>query len=138
MEVGIMKCTRNNYRLTDIQATLGITQLAKNPKGVEIRNEIAKKYQTEFQGKIKFQFVTQHTRNAYHLFIIEIKERKKFYEYLKSKGIHAQIHYIPLHMLPYYRKIGYEDAMLTNSENYYENCISLPMYPTLSDEEQII
>ena len=54
---------------------------------------------------------------------------------ISNQGIHAQIHYIPLHMLPYYRKIGYEDAMLTNSENYYENCISLPMYPTLSDEE---
>ena len=73
--------------------------------------------------------------NAHHLFVIEVDDRKGLYEHLQSKGIYAQIHYIPVHTLPYYRSIGYEDADLTNAENYYQSCISLPMYPTLTAEE---
>ena len=124
-----------NYRLTDIQATLGITQLAKNPKGVERRNEIAEKYKSAFQGIIKYQSLPEKMLNAHHLFVIEVDDRKGLYEHLKSKGIYAQIHYIPVHTLPYYRRIGYEDADLTNAENYYQHCLSLPMYPTLTAEE---
>ena len=125
-----------NYRLTDIQATLGITQLAKNNSGVLKRNEIAQKYQTAFKSKIKFQRVPDNFYNAYHLFIIEYKNRKKLYDYLKALGIHTQVHYIPIHKLPYYKKIGYSEADLKNSEEYYENCLSLPMYPTLTSNEQ--
>ena len=125
-----------NYRLTDIQATLGITQLAKNPKGVEKRNEIAEKYKRAFEGKIKYQSLPKKILNAHHLFVIEVDDRKGLYEHLKSKGIYAQIHYIPVHTLPYYRSIGYEDADLTNAENYYNRCISLPMFPSLTEEEQ--
>jgi dTDP-4-amino-4,6-dideoxygalactose transaminase len=125
-----------NYRLTDIQAALGISQLAKNNAGVVRRNEIAKKYQDAFKGKIKFQEIPSNGLNAHHLFVIEIPNRKAVYEALKEKGIYAQIHYIPVHTLPYYRQIGYSGASLTNSESYYARCLSLPMYPTLKDEEQ--
>lgn len=125
-----------NYRLTDIQSALGITQLAKNDKGVKRRNEIANKYQKAFEGKIKFQKVTDKQYNAYHLFVIEVDDRKEMYDYLKEKGIFAQIHYIPVHTLPYYKEIGYGEAELSNSEQYYKKCISLPMYPSLTDEEQ--
>ena len=62
--------------------------------------------------------------------------RKELYDSLYSKGILAQIHYIPVHTLPYYKKIGYSTASLVNAEKYYSRCISLPMYPTLSNEEQ--
>ena len=58
------------------------------------------------------------------------------YDYLHSNGILAQIHYIPVHTLPYYKEIGYNGAALKHSENYYSKCISLPMFPTLKDEEQ--
>lgn len=125
-----------NYRLTDIQATLGITQLAKNPEGVKRRNEIAKNYKRAFKGLIKHQSLSAGTLNAHHLFIIEVDDRNGLYEHLRSKGIYAQIHYIPVHTLPYYRRIGYENADLTNAENYYQSCISLPMYPTLTKKEQ--
>jgi len=125
-----------NYRLTDIQATLGITQLAKNPKGVEKRNEIAEKYKRAFEGLIKCQYLPEGMLNAHHLFVIEVDDRKDLYDHLKSKGIYAQIHYIPIHTLPYYRLIGYEGAELTNAENYYQHCLSLPMYPTLTKTEQ--
>lgn len=125
-----------NYRLTDFQAALGITQLAKNEKGVERRNEIATNYKKAFEGKIKFQLLPNGMVNAHHLFIIEVENRKELYEFLHSKGVLAQIHYVPVHTLPYYKEIGYQGAGLVNAEKYYAHCISLPMYPTLSDVEQ--
>jgi UDP-4-amino-4,6-dideoxy-N-acetyl-beta-L-altrosamine transaminase len=125
-----------NYRLTDFQSSLGITQLSKNNKGVKRRNEIALVYKNAFEGLIKFQSLPLNTYNAHHLFVIEVENRKGLYDYLKSNNIFSQIHYIPLHLLPYYKKIGYEDANLIHSENYYANCLSLPMYPTLTQEEQ--
>ncbi len=125
-----------NYRLTDIQAALGITQLAKNNAGLERRNDIARKYKEAFTGKVKFQDLPEGVYNAHHLFVIEVEERKELYDYLKKYQIFAQIHYIPVHILPYYKEIGYVDADLSLAENYYQRCISLPMFPTLTEEEQ--
>ena len=125
-----------NYRLTDFQSALGITQLAKNEKGVERRNEISSNYKKAFKGKIKFQDLPIGTYNAHHLFIIEVENRKELYDLLHSKGILAQIHYVPVHTMPYYKNIGYSEADLSNAETYYSKCISLPMYPTLKFDEQ--
>ncbi|RKF03944.1 UDP-4-amino-4,6-dideoxy-N-acetyl-beta-L-altrosamine transaminase [Tenacibaculum lutimaris] len=124
-----------NYRLTDFQSALGITQLAKNNRGVIRRNEIAQTYKNAFQGKIKFQSLPSGSYNAHHLFVIEVDNRKELYDFLKSHNIFAQIHYIPVHTLPYYKNIGYSEAELTNAEKYYSRCISLPMFPSLTDEE---
>lgn len=125
-----------NYRLTDIQSALGISQLAKNTEGVARRNEIALNYKKAFEGKIKYQGLPEGTYNAHHLFVIEVEDRKGLYDYLRAQNIFAQIHYIPVHKLPYYQAIGYSGVDLKYSEDYYENCISLPMYPTLTDVEQ--
>lgn len=125
-----------NYRLTDIQSALGITQLAKNESGVIRRNEIATCYKEAFRNKIKFQSLPENTYNAHHLFIIEVDDRKGLYDVLRTNNIFAQIHYIPVHTLPYYKEIGYEGASLKNSEAYYKRCISLPMFPTLTNQEQ--
>lgn len=130
-----------NYRLTDIQASLGITQLSKNDARVKKRNQIAQTYKRAFsklvnEKKIKYQATAKHFYNAHHLFIVEVQERKKLYDYLHQHQIFAQIHYIPIHFLPYYQKVGYGDAPLANAEKYYEKCISLPMYPSLTEEEQ--
>ena len=125
-----------NYRLTDIQCALGITQLAKNDKGVARRNEIAKKYKEAFKGKIKFQSLPKGSYNAHHLFVIEVEKRKELYDYLRAFKIYTQVHYIPVHTLPYYQEIGYDEADLSNSEKYYSRCLSLPMYPSLTKEEQ--
>ena len=126
----------HNYRLTDFQSALGITQLIKNNKGVERRNEIALIYKNAFKNKVKFQKVSLGSYNAYHLFIIEIDNRKGLYDYLKLNKILTQIHYIPIHTHPYYKKIGYQDANLFYSERFYSKCLSLPMYPSLNSEEQ--
>lgn len=131
-----MKDLGFNYRLTDIQCALGITQLAKNEAGVKRRNQIAKRYKSAFEGNIKCQHLLEDHYNAHHLFVIEVENRKELYDNLRLEMIFAQIHYIPVHTLPYYKKIGYDGASLNNAENYYSHCISLPMYPTLTDEEQ--
>lgn len=125
-----------NYRLTDIQSALGITQLAKNNSGVKRRNEIARKYKEAFQERVKFQSLPFNSYNAHHLFVVEVDDRKELYNYLREHNIYAQIHYIPIHILPYYKEIGYHDANLSNSEQYYSRCISLPMYPSLTNQEQ--
>jgi len=127
-----------NYRLTDIQSALGISQLAKNDAGVIRRNEISKAYKKAFQNKAKFQDLPKGSYNAHHLFVIEVDDRKELYDYLREHNIFAQIHYIPVHKLPYYKEIGYGSLDLSNSENYYSKCISLPMYPALKEEEQKI
>jgi UDP-4-amino-4,6-dideoxy-N-acetyl-beta-L-altrosamine transaminase len=131
-----MKELGYNYRLTDIQSALGITQLKKNDKGVERRNQIANKYKIAFNNKIKYQSLNLGDLNAHHLFVIEVNNRKKLYDFLRTYNIFAQIHYIPLHTLPYYSNIGYDNANLKNAENYYNKCISLPMYPSLTNTEQ--
>ena len=124
-----------NYRLTDIQSALGITQLAKNNAGVTRRNEIANIYKQAFKNKIKFQSLSKDTYNAHHLFVIEVENRKELYDFLRENNIFAQIHYIPIHYLPYYKNIGYAAADLKNAESYYKKCISLPMYTTLTELE---
>ena len=126
-----------NYRLTDIQSALGISQLLRNNKVVKKRNEIAETYKDAFNGKIKYQSVPYDNKyNAYHLFIIEVENRKELYDFLHENGVLVQIHYIPIHLLPYYKNIGYEDKDFINSIKYYKKCISLPMYPTLRIKEQ--
>ncbi|HAV25627.1 MAG TPA: UDP-4-amino-4,6-dideoxy-N-acetyl-beta-L-altrosamine transaminase [Bacteroidetes bacterium] len=125
-----------NYRLTDFQSALGISQLARNDAGVKTRNQIADRYKKAFEGKIKFQALPNGQINAHHLFVIEVNNRKELYDQLRENKIFAQIHYIPVHTLPYYKNIGYKGADLTNAEAYYARCISLPMYPTLTLEEQ--
>lgn len=125
-----------NYRLTDIQSALGITQLSKNLEGVKRRNEIAENYKLAFKEIIKYQNIPLGTLNAHHLFVVEVNNRKDVYDKLRAKGIYAQIHYIPVHQLPYYKEIGYNGANLQHAENYYSQCLSLPMYPTLTNEEQ--
>ena len=124
-----------NYRLTDIQSALGLSQLSKNTLGVERRNVIAETYKKAFKGIIKYQSLPENRYNAHHLFVIEVEDRKGLYDFLRNQNIFAQVHYIPVHKLPYYKSIGYQDADLSNSENYYSKCISLPMYPSLKDED---
>lgn len=126
-----------NYRLTDFQAALGLSQLKRAEEGLSRRLEIASVYDNAFSGKsfIKGQsgVVDGH---AYHLYIIEVENRKGLYDYLRANNIFAQVHYIPVHLMPYYRELGWKEGDMPNAENYYENCLSLPMYPTLSDEDQ--
>jgi UDP-4-amino-4,6-dideoxy-N-acetyl-beta-L-altrosamine transaminase len=133
-----MKELGYNYRLTDFQAALGLSQLQRADEGIQRRREIARTYEKAFQNTdfIKGQsgVVTGH---AYHLYVIEVDDRLGLYNYLRENHVYAQIHYIPCHLMPYYRGQGWNEGDRLNAENYYRQCISLPMYPTLSDEEQV-
>jgi len=126
-----------NYRLSDFQAALGISQLERAESGLAQRRIIAERYNDAFNGKsfIKGQsgIIEGH---AYHLYIIEVDNRVGLYNHLKQNGILAQIHYIPCHLMPYYRQLGWEVNDLPIAEAYYRQCISLPMFPTLTDAEQ--
>lgn len=126
-----------NYRFTDFQAALGISQLSRADQGIERRRAIAKKYAAAFEGKpfIKGQsgVIDGH---AYHLYVIETDDRLGLYNDLRANKIFAQIHYIPCHLMPYYKQFGWKEGDFRLAESYYKKCISLPMYPTLTDKEQ--
>lgn len=126
-----------NYRLTDFQAALGISQLKRADDGLKRRREIAAVYQKAFHGcnfiKGQSGIVYGH---AYHLYVIEVEDRLGLYNYLREHEIFAQIHYIPVHLMPYYKRFGWKKGDFPCAEKYYDQCISLPMFPTLSDTEQ--
>lgn len=126
-----------NYRLTDFQAALGLSQLNRADKGVIRRREIALNYHNAFDQKsyIKGQS-TSVNGHAYHLYIIEVEDRIGLYNYLRQNKVFAQIHYIPCHLMPYYKGLGWKEGDMPFAENYYKHCISLPMYPTLTNEQQ--
>ncbi len=126
-----------NYRLTDFQAALGLSQLKRTNKGLSRRKQIAKRYYEALKDKqyIKRQsgYLEEH---AYHLYIIEVEDRRGLYEHLKKHKIFAQVHYIPVHLMPYYRQYGWKEEDLPNALAYYKTCLSLPIFPSLKDEEQ--
>jgi UDP-4-amino-4,6-dideoxy-N-acetyl-beta-L-altrosamine transaminase len=127
-----------NYRITDIQAALGLSQLKRADKGIERRVEIAKLYENAFSEApfIKNQS-GYYEGHAYHLYIINVKRnRLGLYNFLKKEGIYAQVHYIPCHLMPYYQGLGYKPGDFPLAEEYYSGCLSIPMFPSLTNEQQ--
>ena len=125
-----------NYRITDIQAALGSSQLSRASKGMERRVEISKTYNDAFHSKGIETLDTNREGHAFHLYVVLVNNRKELYDYLRSKKIFAQVHYIPVHLQPYYKNLGWKEGDFPNAENYYNRCLSLPMFPTLTDTEQ--
>ncbi len=127
-----------NYRLPDILCALGLSQLQRAEQGLAKRRLIAQVYDNAFeQTAIKHLQHPVDGGHAYHLYIIKVDNRKQLYDALRAEGIYAQIHYIPVHTMHYYRSIENGISVkMPQAEQYYEKCISLPMYPALSEEEQ--
>ncbi|MBC98969.1 MAG: UDP-4-amino-4,6-dideoxy-N-acetyl-beta-L-altrosamine transaminase [Halobacteriovoraceae bacterium] len=131
-----------NYRMTDIQASLGRSQLNRLSQYIERRHEVATFYHTTLKDSA---FITpmqiETSYSAYHLYVIRVdrsktnKSRREIFDYLRSKGVGVNVHYIPVHTQPYYRELGFKEGMFPNAEAYYESAISLPMFPTITDEE---
>lgn len=126
-----------NYRITDFQAALGLSQLKRADWSVNRRNEIALKYNEAFESTgIVTPVVANNVHHGYHLYVIQVEKRLELYDHLRSRNIFAQVLYIPVHTFPYYKNLGWKNGDFPISEKYYRRCLSLPMYPTLTSEEQ--
>lgn len=130
-----------NYRITDFQAALGLSQLKRADEGLKRRRAIARKYDEAFSGHphVRSQLLEMGNKpsgHAYHLYVIKAPRRLELYNFLRDQKIFAQVHYIPAHLMPYYRGLGWKEGDMPAAEEYYRQCLSLPMFPTLTDEQQ--
>lgn len=134
-----MQALGYNYRITEFQAALGISQLKRLNWSIARRNVIAERYDEAFAGTVvKTPFRAKGLTHAFHLYIIQVPpaERKGLYDFLRSQRIYSQVLYIPAHLMPYYRQFGWKQGDMPVAEDYYTRCLALPMFPSLTDEEQ--
>jgi len=129
-----------NYRITDIQAALGRSQLKKSDLFVKRRREIAQRYNSAFSDNPYFQIPMEkeNCQSSYHLYIIRLRnlyagKREAVFRLLRSQGLGVQVHYIPVYFHPYYQKRGFQRGLCPKAEDYFGRCISLPLFPAMSD-----
>jgi UDP-4-amino-4,6-dideoxy-N-acetyl-beta-L-altrosamine transaminase len=126
-----------NYRIPDMLCALGVTQLKRADEGIKRREEIAARYDAAFAKHSDKVTSPKYSKgHAFHLYIIQVADRLGLYNHLRSNNIFAQVHYIPVHTMPYYQSLGFKKGSMPVAEHYYTQCLSLPMYPTLTNEEQ--
>jgi UDP-4-amino-4,6-dideoxy-N-acetyl-beta-L-altrosamine transaminase len=132
-----------NYRMTELQAALGISQMERIDEFVRKRHAIADRYNKLLENfPVKVPYHLENTYSAMHLYVIRlnldeiVKTHRQVFEELRENGIGVNLHYIPVHMQPYYKAMGFNLGDFIEAENYYREAISLPMYPTLSLVEQ--
>lgn len=132
-----------NYRLTDIQAALGMSQLKKLDNFKAKKKELFNLYKNEFAGDERFSLLEEpgYSNACYHLcpLLIDFNKikitKENLFNNLKNKGLHLQVHYIPVHTQPYYREMGYKWGDFPKAEKYYEKAISLPLYTQLTPKD---
>jgi UDP-4-amino-4,6-dideoxy-N-acetyl-beta-L-altrosamine transaminase len=132
-----------NYRMNDIQAALGLSQIKRLDDYIKTRHKIAKKYDKEFENfSIKIPHQHPKVYSAYHLYPVCFEEnnvgviQKKIYDDLWKNNIAVNLHYIPVHRHPYYENLGFKKEDFPAAEKFHREAISLPMYPTLSAKQQ--
>jgi UDP-4-amino-4,6-dideoxy-N-acetyl-beta-L-altrosamine transaminase len=131
-----------NYRITDIQATLGISQLHRLYDYVDQRNLIAEKYNNELSAlPLQLPTIQPGNRSAFHLYVIRLLDsdasmHRIVFHKLREMGIGVNLHYIPVHLHPYYRELGFSKGQFPISEAYAQSAISIPMYPTLTEADR--
>ena len=129
-----------NYRITDLQSALGLTQLAKLERFVAARNAIAERYRAAFAGVEGLRVAPaapSGARHAYHLFVVHVADRRALYDGLRERGVGSQVHYLPVYLHPWYRRTyGYAPGLCPAAEDYYAGCLSLPCFPALTESEQ--
>ena len=125
-----------NYRIPDILCALGSSQLKKLPAFLKRRRAIAQQYRAAFAGndRIALQSQPEDRLNAWHLFTIQVpaERRRALYDHLHARGVLANVHYIPVHKLPFYQRRGWAGKTLPNAEAYYAGALSLPMHAALT------
>ena len=131
-----------NYRITDIQCALGSSQIEKLSTIVNERREIAARYD-QLLADLPVTCPWQHPdmNSSWHLYVIRIdqpgRSRREVFEKLRAAGVGVQVHYIPVHLQPYYRRLGFKPGDYPVAESYYESAISLPIFPGLHIEDQV-
>lgn len=138
-----MQMLGHNFRLTDFQCALGISQLKRLDEFTAKRKKIAEKYAKAFEANPYFDIpkVRENSESAWHLYAIRLKEslwtkKKEIFDKMSEKNIHLQVHYIPVYWHPYYEHLGYKKGLCPGAEKFYKSQISLPIYPNLSPEDQ--
>jgi len=127
-----------NYRMNDIEAALGLSQLNQLPCFIEQRNQLAKTYQSELAAStVSQQVVGQNDVSAWHLFVVRLTDcgeaqRNVIFNHMRNAGIGVNIHYIPVHLQPYYAELGFSLGDFPTVEQYYNQCITLPLHPGLT------
>ncbi|TAK05484.1 MAG: UDP-4-amino-4,6-dideoxy-N-acetyl-beta-L-altrosamine transaminase [Candidatus Manganitrophaceae bacterium] len=131
-----------NYRMTDLQAALGRSQLKKVDRFVARRREIAALYQAAFKGNASFDLPVERSADvsSYHLYPIRLKDpfkakKKEIFSRLRAEGLGVQVHYLPVYWHPIYQKLGYRKGLCPAAEDFYQREISLPLFPAMSQEE---
>lgn len=131
-----------NYRMTDIQAALGISQMNRIDAFIMRRRNLATRYLDALRDlPVTLPFEQTETRSAWHLFVVLVdqmatkRERKDVFDTLRAADILVNVHYIPVHLQPYYRRLGFREGDFPVAEHYYERTLSLPMHTKLSDVE---
>jgi UDP-4-amino-4,6-dideoxy-N-acetyl-beta-L-altrosamine transaminase len=132
-----------NYRMTDIQAALGTSQLRRLDHYLTRRRQLVRQYAELFDGApLVLPWEDPRSESAWHLYVVQLpvsagaNERRKVFEAMREAGIGVNVHYIPVHLHPYYRALGFKAGDFPNAEAYYQRAITLPLFPRLSDADQ--
>lgn len=132
-----------NYRLIDIQAALGTSQLDRLDEYIARRNELSRRYDVALQGlPLQLPTVLPENHSAFHIYVVRLRRdavsqtHRQVYDRLRQRGIGVNLHYMPVHLQPYYRDLGFAAGQYPESEAYGETAITLPLYPAMSDRQQ--
>ncbi|WP_461201890.1 UDP-4-amino-4,6-dideoxy-N-acetyl-beta-L-altrosamine transaminase [Anoxybacillus sp. TBDG-1] len=132
-----------NYRMTDLQAALGISQLAKLDRYIARRREIAAMYNEAFQllEGVTIPYQLEQTKSGWHLYMLQLHteklryDRKQIFQQLRKRNIGVHVHYIPVYWHPYYEQLGYTKGICPKAEQWYERALTLPIFPKMTDED---